>query len=193
MARTSFPTAPRTAPRERDAADTTSAATPRLEALLPLDGSELGLRALPYVAKLLDPARHHLTLLRVGTPPDPAPVPLPPPLKISGFPGHHLSEMDLELQQHPIYDSQLWESVRSELGADMGDEVARLREAGFDVDLEVRFGDPHGEILDAARERAADLIVMTTHGRSGLSRALAGSVTEAVLRRAPVPVLTIRP
>ena len=48
-------------------------------------------------------------------------------------------------------------------------------------------------IIEAAIERAADLIVMATHGRTGLSHALMGSVTEKVVRQAPCPVLTIRP
>ncbi|MFI5350521.1 MAG: universal stress protein [Elusimicrobiota bacterium] len=53
-------------------------------------------------------------------------------------------------------------------------------------------GDPVRVILRQARLRRADLIVMGTHGRTGLKRALAGSVAEAVARRAPVPVLAVR-
>ena len=53
-------------------------------------------------------------------------------------------------------------------------------------------GDAVGQILDAARFHQADLIVMTTHGRSGLSRLVTGSVTEQVLRRARVPLLVVR-
>lgn len=48
------------------------------------------------------------------------------------------------------------------------------------------------QILDAVRESGADLIVMGTHGRSGMTRVLLGSVAEAVLRQAPCPVLTIK-
>jgi nucleotide-binding universal stress UspA family protein len=47
-------------------------------------------------------------------------------------------------------------------------------------------------ILDAAREFAADLIVIGTHGRTGFRRLLLGSVTEEVLRKAPCPVLTVK-
>jgi nucleotide-binding universal stress UspA family protein len=49
------------------------------------------------------------------------------------------------------------------------------------------------KIIEAAQEKAADLIVMATHGRTGLSHALMGSVAEKVVRHAPCPVLTIRP
>lgn len=56
----------------------------------------------------------------------------------------------------------------------------------------VRIGDPRDAILQAAEEIGADLIVMGTHGRRGLSRALLGSVAEMIVRTSPVPVLTVR-
>jgi nucleotide-binding universal stress UspA family protein len=52
-------------------------------------------------------------------------------------------------------------------------------------------GDPREGILEVARERNADLIVMGTHGRRGLSRAFLGSVAERVVRTSPIPVLTV--
>jgi nucleotide-binding universal stress UspA family protein len=52
-------------------------------------------------------------------------------------------------------------------------------------------GDPHREILRAARAKEADLIVMGTHGRTGLSRLFLGSVAERVVRLASCPVLTV--
>jgi universal stress protein A len=54
-------------------------------------------------------------------------------------------------------------------------------------------GHPEREILTAARAIEPQLIVMASHGRTGLTRAVLGSVAEAVLRHAPCPVLTIRP
>jgi nucleotide-binding universal stress UspA family protein len=56
----------------------------------------------------------------------------------------------------------------------------------------VEKGEPVDEILKTLRFHDADLAVMTTHGRSGLSRLVTGSVTEQVLRRAPVPLLVVR-
>lgn len=53
-------------------------------------------------------------------------------------------------------------------------------------------GDPATEIVRLATENDCDLIVMGTHGRSGLGRMLMGSVAEQVMRRAPCPVLTIK-
>lgn len=53
-------------------------------------------------------------------------------------------------------------------------------------------GDPPIEIVRVAQEEGADMIVMSTHGRTGLTRALMGSVAEAVVRRADCPVLTVK-
>jgi nucleotide-binding universal stress UspA family protein len=53
-------------------------------------------------------------------------------------------------------------------------------------------GEPREEIVEMARDRPCDLIVMGTHGRTGMGRLLMGSVAEAVVRAAPCPVLTIR-
>ncbi|QOY92765.1 universal stress protein [Massilia sp. UMI-21] len=53
--------------------------------------------------------------------------------------------------------------------------------------------DPAEAIVDTARQQHCDLIVMGSHGRRGLSRLLAGSVTQAVLANAPVPVMVLRP
>jgi nucleotide-binding universal stress UspA family protein len=52
-------------------------------------------------------------------------------------------------------------------------------------------GDPREVIVKVAREKSANLIVMGTHGRKGIARLLIGSVTEAVLRTAEVPVVTV--
>src|SRR6185503_17954659 len=63
--------------------------------------------------------------------------------------------------------------------------------AGLDVDTVLREGDVVHEIRKFARESAVDLVVMGTQGRTGLGRVLLGSVTEAILRHAPAPVLTV--
>jgi len=69
---------------------------------------------------------------------------------------------------------------------------ASLRSQGVDTAWAIRRGRPADEILAAAQEGGADLIAMATHGRTGLGRLLFGSVAEAVLRRATVPVFMIR-
>jgi nucleotide-binding universal stress UspA family protein len=65
------------------------------------------------------------------------------------------------------------------------------RLAPANVDLEVRAGDPATEILACLAESKADLVVMSTHGRSGLGRWIYGSVADQVMREAPVPVVLV--
>ena len=61
------------------------------------------------------------------------------------------------------------------------------------VEPVVTVGAPFAEILRTARLKGADMIVMGTHGRTGLARIVMGSVAEQVVRKAPCPVLTVRP
>jgi nucleotide-binding universal stress UspA family protein len=74
------------------------------------------------------------------------------------------------------------------------EQLRRLEVPDAGLRTERRFveGDPAEEILRAAREAGADLIIMGTHGRTGLSRLLMGSVAEQVVRRADCPVLTVK-
>jgi nucleotide-binding universal stress UspA family protein len=70
----------------------------------------------------------------------------------------------------------------------------RARRTGIDCIPVTRIDpDPARAIVEAARAYRCDLIVMGSHGRRGLSRLLAGSVTQAVLAHAPVPVMVLRP
>ena len=70
--------------------------------------------------------------------------------------------------------------------------AGKLRESGIKTSWRVQMGAPHEEIVRTAAEEGAGMIVMGTHGRSGLNRALLGSVTERVVRLARCPVLTVR-
>ena len=62
---------------------------------------------------------------------------------------------------------------------------------GIETETALSTGPPAAQIVRYAREHAIDLIVLATHGRTGVSRALLGSVAEAVVRLAPCPVLTV--
>ena len=74
----------------------------------------------------------------------------------------------------------------------LADLATRLRETCGAVETTVWYGPPADAIVEAARYRAADLIVMSSHGRSGLGRLVLGSVAETVLRSTPTPILLIR-
>jgi nucleotide-binding universal stress UspA family protein len=71
---------------------------------------------------------------------------------------------------------------------------AKLERRGLrNVETHVWYGSPAASIIDAAKAHKADLIVMSTHGRSGLGRLVFGSVAESVLRGTTVPILLRRP
>ena len=70
--------------------------------------------------------------------------------------------------------------------------TARLRESGLKASSLLRVGAPFLEIIHTAQTEAVDLIVMATHGRSGLAHVLMGSVAERVVNKAHCAVLTIR-
>lgn len=69
--------------------------------------------------------------------------------------------------------------------------VERCRDASVDAVTAVRVGVPHEVIVTYADEVEADVVVMGTHGRTGVPRAVLGSVTERVVRTSDVPVLTV--
>jgi nucleotide-binding universal stress UspA family protein len=61
------------------------------------------------------------------------------------------------------------------------------------VSCDKAVGEPAAEIVEAAQDGKYDVIVVGTHGRTGLADVLLGSVAERVVRRAPMPVITVRP
>jgi nucleotide-binding universal stress UspA family protein len=96
-----------------------------------------------------------------------------------------LNDFDPE-EKDEIFKERLWAAYHRLEAAE-----PRVREVHIDtmwVD-----GDPAREILRLAKEVGCDLIVMGTHGRTGLERLLMGSVAEQVSRKAPCPVLTAKP
>jgi nucleotide-binding universal stress UspA family protein len=90
-------------------------------------------------------------------------------------------------QVQTVYDAQRkWSEETLEARAE------QLCQSGIKTSWRVQMGAPYEEIVRTAEEEHAGMIVMGTHGRSGLNRALLGSVAERVIRLAPCPVLTVR-
>lgn len=87
----------------------------------------------------------------------------------------------------------LAELMKSEADAGMKDFAARAAAKGIPLgEQRVVYGDAASTIVDLAKRDAYDLIAMGTHGRTGMSHVLLGSVAERVLRRSECPVLTVR-
>ena len=84
------------------------------------------------------------------------------------------------------------EELRSRVEEELGSWVRKATGAGEEVRLAVGSGRAAAAIADRAREAESDLVVVASHGRTGLERVLLGSVAEDVIRRLPVPVLTVK-
>jgi nucleotide-binding universal stress UspA family protein len=155
--------------------------------LVPLDGSPFARTVLGALRSLVDPGSTRLTVLRVGD----------MPAHVGALPDRRtvtsemmLPEVEPEAQ---VWDSQEWESARQRLRDDVAPDARRLEREGWTVEIATAFGDPAEEIVAWCRDHEPDLLAMATHGRSGLSRALLGSVAERTLRKVAVPVLLLRP
>lgn len=142
--------------------------------LVPVDFSEMGTSVLPYAQQLARHFQSSVMLLHVFEPTYPYPVD-----GLAHFPGD-LYDPRAELQ------SRL--SERMEQFATEWKSVTRLP-----VQSEIKFGRAYDEICNVARDIRADLIVIPTHGYTGLKHMLIGSTAEKVVRHAPCAVLVIRP
>ncbi|KPV51722.1 hypothetical protein SE17_19590, partial [Kouleothrix aurantiaca] len=139
--------------------------------LVPLDGSVCARQALPLAVDLAAQAKAELTLLSVVT---------PPYLQTPEVMGAYLQ-----------YDEAL-EVVRGRLGDELGGYKQVLAEHGVTVTPMAVSGLPGEAIVDEAIDLCADLVVMATHGASGLRRWALGSVADKVLHSITVPLLLVR-
>ncbi len=140
--------------------------------VMPLDGSPFAETAIPLALELARLLQAAVCLTRM--------VPLPrvaPSL-----------EPEVVDEYSPEFRGELERDAREYLGA----VSARVRATGIEVETDVRFADPAGGILASAHEREAGLIVMATHGRTGLASTLLGTVSLEVLHRGDLPVLFVR-
>jgi nucleotide-binding universal stress UspA family protein len=93
----------------------------------------------------------------------------------------------------PAISADQLERAMSDHGEEVTSRVAeRTRAEGVETVTAVRSGIPDDEIRAYAEDEGCDLVVMGTHGRTGIERYLLGSVTERTVRQSPVPVLTVR-
>jgi nucleotide-binding universal stress UspA family protein len=137
--------------------------------LVPIDFSEYADHALAYAIRLAGTLDARLTLLHIVQ-----------PLPMAGV------DMDVVLPETYLQE------MEAEVQRSMGAALARVTAAGLTREGVVLYGVPFQEIVDTARTRQVDLIIMGTHGRTGLLHVLLGSVAEKVVRLAPCSVLVVR-
>ena len=145
--------------------------------LIPLDGSEVGEAALPYVvdllSKLSSDVKVEVTLLQV--------VPLMT---------HYIVADEIGAQM--AYTEEEMEQIKAKVVAYLTETGKELESKGVAVQIRAIVGSAAEEILKTADDVDADLIAMSTHGRSGIGRWAFGSITDRVLRGGTRPVLVVR-
>jgi universal stress protein A len=141
--------------------------------LVPVDFSDASRQALVYAGELAACFGAELELLHVWDVP-----PYIPPEAMVGVPGTDARSLGQLAREH----------ARDEMARLLADYQGKLPIA----ETLLESGDPARVIVEVAERRESDLIVIGTHGRTGFSHLLLGSVAEKVVRRATRPVLTVR-
>jgi nucleotide-binding universal stress UspA family protein len=106
----------------------------------------------------------------------------------------HAYHLPVEFQQleGAYLPPDFWSNVKSEAEESLGRYAQQLQARGLQVEAIVREGYPASVIVDEAQSQRADLIVIGTHGHSGLKHMLLGSIAERVVQKAPCAVLTVK-
>lgn len=159
--------------------------------LATLDGSELAEAILPEVGRLAGATGAAVILLKVAEAPH-AMAGRPRPSVVAGVPEHAVV-----IQRRPArtYESkqQAIDRIGDELGGYLGENAQTLRDRGIKVETRLAFGEPVEQILAVAKDEDVDLIMMATHGRTGLAQIVFGSVASRIVHSGLVPVLLVRP
>jgi nucleotide-binding universal stress UspA family protein len=137
--------------------------------LVPVDFSESAAKVLEWAAHLAREHQSRIVLLNV----------------------YHLP-VEFQQLEGAYLPPDFWSNVKSEAEQQIGRYQAMLRGRGLDVESVVREGYPATVILDEAESLEADLIVIGTHGHTGLKHLLLGSIAERVVQKATCPVLTVK-
>ena len=145
--------------------------------LVPLDGSKLAECVVEHVKSIATGCQvPTVVLLRVVEP-------ISPPAYFN---------LRHEMDEDTTYRDAK-EKAEAEAKSYLSEMAERLKAEGIAVENDMAYGLPADEILNYAEQKQVDLIVMSTHGRSGISRWFSGSVSEKVVGQSPIPVLIVTP
>jgi nucleotide-binding universal stress UspA family protein len=136
--------------------------------LVPSDFSEYSEKAFTWAVAMAEKWRSRLLLLHV------VPRPSYPPMVLETF---NLADFE--------------SSLRAEAEARAREFIGKSQPGPVEVETRVMVGEPFADICQSAAQEQVDLIIMGSHGRTGLSHVLLGSVAERVVRHAPCPVLVV--
>ena len=143
-----------------------------MKILIALDTSPHSERALDFVTRMRWPAGSRVIVLSALQPP--------------------VNAVATGPYEPGVVDPQLLERQREQLENLVSGAERRLREAGFSTEGRVVVGDPREALMEAAQGERADLVVTGSHGRSGLSKLMLGSVSSHIVTHAPCSVLVVK-
>ena len=144
--------------------------------MVPLDGSQLAECVLPHVEALIQGCQvQTIIFVRVV---EPAPS--------------RSAATNLDYKQVLEYMKKIEEERKSSAAEYLQGVITRLKRNGVQLQKEVLYGHIADCLVDFAEARDVDLILIATHGRSGVSRWVRGSVAERILRASSTPVLMVR-
>jgi nucleotide-binding universal stress UspA family protein len=145
--------------------------------LVPLDGSELAECVLPHIENIAKGcADTEVVLFRVCE----------PPVILADYPADFRTEWNDHVRQETSH-------IQQQCNLYLGETEKKLKDAGLRITTKTGMGNPAEQIIDYAIQNGVDLIVMATHGRSGISRWAYGSIVEKVLHASRIPVMIVRP
>jgi len=152
--------------------------------LVPLDGSRFGSRAIRYASEIARQFGGEVVLLQVI----PRPTPIPATTGISPV---MESPAGAEIAMQVALLDEKRETTRGKRY--LSNKARKIRSQNIKSSYQVMVGDPAQSIMEFAKIESIDLVVMTTHGKSGIKRAILGSVADRVIRDSGKPVLVVRP
>jgi nucleotide-binding universal stress UspA family protein len=136
--------------------------------IVPVDGSDFAEQVIPHVEALAKTFNAQITVLWVTS----------PVATVAGV---------------PVASEERWQAEDDDLARPYLARIERrLRDGGMEPQIVRDNGPPAQVIVERAKTLGADLIAMTTHGRTGVKKAVLGSVTEGVIQRTECPVLIVR-
>ena len=144
--------------------------------LVPLDGSEMAECVLPHVEEIAKRCQAEVVLFQVCQ----------PAVILADYPADLREGWEDHVKRETTHLQQICATY-------LGEAEKKFREAGLNTTVRTGSGNAAEQILDYATQNQVDLIILATHGRSGITRWAYGSTTDKVLHASPIPVMIIRP
>ena len=148
--------------------------------MVPLDGSELAESVLPHVEGFIKSCQVNTIVFIRALKPDPMTF------------RKSYATIEVDFEKIEAYTKKIEEERRSSAEKYLSQVVNRIKQEGVKCHAEVIFGEVADSLIDYSEANDIDLILIATHGRSGVSRWVRGSIADRILRASQIPVVMVR-